>query len=109
MKTSSAGLGPQHNDRSKAWARLVTNLLVLPGLGSVMAGHRIGYLQIIVATAGFLLTFGSLVRIVLLWGREFLLPDDPLLYRVAIGGIIMFFAAWLWSLVLSLRFFRERK
>jgi hypothetical protein len=109
MKTSSAGRGQPPRDRSRAWSLLVTNLLVLPGLGSVMAGDRSGYLQIFSALAGFLLTFASLVRIVLFWANEFQLPDDPLLYRGAILGIIIFLAAWLWSLLLSLRFFREKK
>jgi hypothetical protein len=109
MRTSSEGPGPARGDRAKAWSFLVTNLLVLPGLGSVMAGFRSGYLQIILALLGFALTLGFIIHIALAWGREFQLPEDPLPYRGAIVGMAIFLVSWLWSLLVSLRFFREKK
>jgi hypothetical protein len=109
MRTSLGGQDKPPLDRSKAWSLLVTNVLVLPGLGSVMAGHRTGYLQITLALAGFFLTLGALIKIVMVWGQEFQLPEDPQLYRSAIIGMAAFLLAWVWSLLLSMRFFQVKK
>ena len=107
MKTSSAAQERSRVDRPKAWSCLVSNLLVLPGIGSVMAGRRSGYAQIILGLVGFGLTMVAAVRFVLAWGQEFELPNDPGLYRMAIIGIAMFLAAWFWSLFTSLTLFRN--
>lgn len=110
MKTFSTDQPPPPVERSKAWSYLVTNLLVMPGLGSVMASHKTaGYLQMILALAGFVVTLIALVRIVLVWVQEFQLPNDPHLYYAAIAGIAIFLVAWIWSLGTSLTFFREKK
>lgn len=107
MKTSSGDRDPPSVDRAKAWSCLVTNLLVLPGLGSVMAGRKAGYLQMVLALAGFIVTLIALVRIVLAWAQEFILPNDPALYRSAIIGIAVFLLSWAWSLLTSLAIFRS--
>jgi hypothetical protein len=109
MKTSSAGPVPPRLDRSKAWSCLVTNLLVMPGLGSIMARRKIaGYLQMALALGGFIVTLVALIRIVLTWAQEFQLPDDPGLYRAAIIGIAVFLLSWFWSLLTSLTLFRSQ-
>ena len=110
MKTSS-GDAPQPPPllRSKAWSYLVTNLLVLPGLGSVMAGYKSGYVQIFLAVAGFIITLVAIVSIALVWSREFQLPDDQRLYLAAMIGVVVFLASWCWSLVTSLAIFRRSK
>ena len=116
MKTFSADPNSNPNpvpprlDRSKAWTFLVTNLLVMPGLGSVMARRKTaGYLQIVLSLAGFLITLGALIKFALFWVHDFEMPDDPALYRAAIIGIAIFIGAWLWSLVTSLAIFRQGK
>jgi len=108
MKTSLPGPELPPNPRSKAWSCLVTNLLVLPGLGSVMAGFKSGYVQMFLALAGFLVTLVALIQIVLAWAREFLLPDNPRLYESAIGGMAVFLLGWVWSLLTSLILFRKK-
>ena len=108
MKISSEPPGQPPVNRSKAWSYLVTNLLVLPGLGSVMAGWKRGYAQMFLAVIGFIMTLVALARIVLLWAREFLLPDDPRLYKAAILGMAVFLVSWCWSLMTSLAIFREK-
>jgi hypothetical protein len=87
----------------------VTNLLVLPGLGSAMARRKSGYPQMLLALGGFGVTLYALVRIVMEWSREFLLPDNPALYKAAIAGIGAFLLAWFWSLITSLSLFRDLK
>ena len=108
MKTSSDGQAPPLIDRTRAWSCLVSNLLVLPGLGSVMAGWRkSGYAQIGLAIGGFALTVVALARFVFAWAREFILPTDPGLYLAAGIGIVVFLIGWCWSLLTSLAVFRE--
>ena len=106
MRTSSAAPKRSPLDRPKAWSCLVSNLLVLPGMGSVMAGRRAGYVQILLGLAGFTLTLIAAARFVLAWSQEFVLPNDPGLYRMAIAGIAIFLVAWFWSLLTSLALFR---
>ncbi|MFO1500355.1 MAG: hypothetical protein U1G07_18550 [Verrucomicrobiota bacterium] len=106
MKISS-GEPTASSERAKAWPCLITNLLVLPGLGSLMVKRRVGYAQMLLSLAGFGVTLWYLVRIVLIWAREFQLPDDPSLYRNAILGIVVFLAGWVWSLFTSLAIFRK--
>ena len=43
-------------DEARAWTSLMTNLLVLPGLGSLLAGRRAGWPQAALALAGFALS-----------------------------------------------------
>ena len=107
MKISSGAAPRPDLDQAKAWTYLVTNLLVLPGLGSAMARRKSGYVQMLLALAGFAVTLNAFVRIAIEWAREFLLPDDPALYKSAILGIGVFLVAWTWSLLTSLALFRE--
>src|ERR1043166_4868547 len=58
MKTSSAQPDRRPLSRSKAWVCAVINQLAFPGMGTVMAGRRSGYVQAAVMVAGFLLTMG---------------------------------------------------
>ena len=88
---------------------MVTNLLVLPGLGSVLAGRKSGYVQIILAVAGFLVTLVALVKIVLVWVQDFQFPADGHLIGVAFIGLAVFLLAWTWSLVTSLAVFKSRE
>ena len=106
MKISSEP--PPEPNRNKAWSCLIANLVVLPGLGSVVARRKVGYLQMLLAIGGFVLTLVALIRIVLLWARDYLLPDDPNLYRAAIIGIGIFLFSWTWSLLTSLAVFRQQ-
>jgi len=43
-------------DRLGAWLCLLANVIALPGLGSIIAGKRVGYAQALLALAGFGLT-----------------------------------------------------
>jgi hypothetical protein len=72
-----------------------------------MAGHKSGYVQMLLALAGSVVTLVALVQIALAWARQFLLPDDPQLYSAAIVGIAVFLVSWFWSLLTSLTVLRQ--
>jgi hypothetical protein len=93
--------------RSKAWSCLITNLLVMPGLGSVMAGYKSGFVQMALALAGFVATLAAMFSIGLAWAREFQLPDDRRLYGLLLIGVAVFVVSWAWSLLTSLAVFRR--
>ena len=103
MKISSAGQGQPPVERSKAWSCLVTNLLVFPGLGSVMVGHRwSGYGQMLLALLGSLLAVAAVVKIALEWVKAFQWPDQPGLYHAVIAGLGALLLSWIWSLLTSI-------
>jgi hypothetical protein len=108
MKTSSPDPGERPAKRSKAWSYLISNLLVLPGLGSVMARRKVsGYSQMLLAIVGFFMTLVALAKIALAWVQDFQLPADPALYKLAIYGMAIFIVSWVWSLITSLEVLRE--
>jgi hypothetical protein len=91
------------NDERAAWAALSTNLLVLPGLGSLMAGRKVGWLQAAVALVGAALSLWWLGLFAREWMQLGLIPlENPPELRTGLAGIGVFAAAWLWSLVTSL-------
>lgn len=97
MKTSSAG-PPILLDRSKAKACMAANTFVLPGLGSILAGRKVGYPQAVLGVVGFSLSSLWLIGFVL----NFLRTGDP--YEalfdqlpLAVGSVAMFAIAWTWA------------
>lgn len=94
---------------AKAWACLGANALVLPGLGSVLAGRWLaGLLQALASLVGFAST--------MLWmfswlgraadaGTLLLEPGPELKYGV--GGVALFGFAWVWGLLTGLRMLRR--
>ena len=91
------------NDEAVAWGGLVANLLVLPGLGSLLVGRRVGWIQAALALGGFVLTLIWLVSFLQAWISlgEFPLDAGPEMAR-GLYGIALFAVAWLWSLGTSL-------
>lgn len=83
----------------RAWAALAANLLVLPGLGSLLTGGLVtGLVQCALALTGFAMTFVWLVRVVALMraaGTPFLDPAPDV--RLGLAGIALFGVAWLWA------------
>src|SRR5687768_11152766 len=51
-----ASASPQHLTKSKAWTCAGLNQLACPGLGTIFAGRKIGYLQAALMVIAFLLT-----------------------------------------------------
>lgn len=105
MKTSSA---PAASDRSSAWAWTLTNLLVLPGLGSLAAGRKVGWAQVGVALVGLGLVAYGLVRLIRDWlaaGLEPVFEFTPALGYL-LAGLGVSAAAWFWALVTSIQVHR---
>src|SRR5436309_644679 len=113
MKISLA-LGPrQPLSRQTAWGCLTSNL-ALPGSGSLLAGRRSGYSQLVLAMAGLLVITIFGLRFILWalanWSRLHALEADPgeslldiwMHLRWALLGFGIALLAWLWALMTSL-------
>lgn len=97
-------------NRSMGWTALAINLGATPGLGSFVAGHRVvGVFQMGLAVSGFIVIltwFWELVR----GAWEGLQAGDSVSWPPSQGlilGLVLFGAAWLWSLVTSLQIIRD--
>ena len=118
-------LGPKNHDaasRQNAQGCFATNL-VMPGLGSLAGGRKVGVPQIVLCLAGFAITLGFGVRFIF-WAlahwAEFYgsNPDaDPFaplrdLWQQArwpFLGIGLFAIAWVWALLTSRSLLAEAK
>jgi hypothetical protein len=97
MKTSSAA-PPVLLDRSRAKACIAANTFVLPGLGSILAGRKVGYVQAVLAVIGFSLSSLWFIGFVL----NFIRTGDPLdgfldQLPLAVGSVALFAIAWIWA------------
>jgi hypothetical protein len=111
MKTSSGSENPDAPGQQRAKGYLATNL-VMPGMGSLAAGNKVGLWQLGLYLAGFAISMGFGLRFIL-WAlahwSEFQTLDprmDPLqplrdlFYqaRWPVLGIVMCAVSWFWSL-----------
>lgn len=56
---------PKILTRSRAWTCVAMNQLAFPGLGTIMAGCKVGYVQAVLMVGGFLLLTGFMVWLIL--------------------------------------------
>ena len=93
-----------------AWACLLTNVVGVPGLGTLMAERWEGVPQLTLALAGGVLITWWLIAFFLAEMRTMMLPppDGPAVSLV-LWGIALFLAGWLWALVSSLAVFRAAR
>ena len=97
-------------DEARAWACLMTNLLVLPGLGSLLAGRRAGWPQAALAFVGFALSTVWLGWFVIAWSRTGSFPLDGGPYLpLGLLGVLLFAVSWMWGLVTCLAVVRESR
>lgn len=116
MKTFSVKRSPDLTPREAAQGCLTANLAV-PGLGSIIVGRKVGFVQIIMYFSGFALTsifgvrfiFGALSN----WSAfyaEFYGPDADVVSamsdlwhrtRWAFLGIALCAVAWIWAFATS--------
>ena len=103
-----ASLPPKKLQRPAAVGYAFTNLFVLPGLGSIMAGQRFGILQAVLATVGVLLMVGWLTWFLFSWLQAGQIPSGygPYVW-VAFLGVLLFVFSWSWSLVSSWQLLRS--
>jgi hypothetical protein len=98
------------SEEAAAWAALAANLLVLPGLGSLMASRKAGWLQAALALAGAALSLVWLIAFARVWIRLGAFPlGEELDMATGLLGIALFAAAWLWSLATSLDLLRQSR
>ena len=105
MKIFSAGAN-KTLDQGKKRACVVANLLLTPGLGTIMAGrYMAGSLQLLLACAGFLMFLSWIV----------LLFQTVMSGRTEVGqnwlwqrGLLLFAASWLAALWSSLGILRNK-
>jgi hypothetical protein len=110
MKTCSTPDAAPPPDRHTAWACTLANLLALPGLGSLAAGRKVGWVQAALAVAGFGLVMYGLVRTALdlLASAEPVLAFTPALTLALVGGVLSV-VSWCWALVTSIQVHREAR
>lgn len=101
--------GKERAERDRALAALSANLVVLPGLGSLVLGERAGWLQAPMALAGMTLSVRWLVLVLLDWRRERALPDTLPRTGLLLAGVALFAVAWLWALATGLRALRRAR
>jgi hypothetical protein len=116
MKTAS-GLHRPTGKRVPAWLCVVINLFAFPGLGTVLAGRRGGYLQAIIMVAGFVLVVGYLLLYIGVamhymingtWTEaEFHAKYRPYLWALY-DGLGLCLVAWVWALWSSVILWRKR-
>ena len=111
MKTFSGPVPPKLTDRASARNYLLTNLLVLPGLGSWLAGKRLaGVLQVVLALTGFGLTGVWFVSFLGACIQKETVPwDGGPQFRLGLIGVALFLAGWFWAIVTSLRILRATR
>lgn len=94
------------------------NALAFPGLGTIMAGRAIGYVQAALMSVGFFLSCGFMVwylassvaalnRFMLTGTQEDLSPQFKPWLWVLWLGLAVSVIAWGWSMVTSLMLLRE--
>ncbi len=114
-------LGPRRPlDRPTAWGCLTSNLAV-PGVGSLIAGRAIGYVQLAIGLVGFVLSGVFTIRFILWYFThkqqlEGLLDDTAAYFheiwlhvRWPLLGMGVFGFAWLWALATSLAIVSEAR
>lgn len=98
---------PPPKTGSGRWGYLLVNLGALPGLGSLAAGYRVGWAQLVLSTTGFVLTLWWATGFFVEWWRTGQMPvrfDHRFLAGVI--GAVLFLIAWVWSLRTGLAILR---
>src|SRR5258708_301867 len=101
--------------RSRAWVCVMINQLAFPGMGTVMAGRRVGFAQAAILLAGFFFAIGFLFcsftpLFGLLAHSEGGEGQYEQLYRpyawAGLSGLALCVIAWFWALLSSLGILR---
>jgi hypothetical protein len=99
------------SSQSKAWACLMTNVLVLPGLGTLAGGRRAtGLVQAVLSLVGVVLACVWLFAFVMTVVRTSELPSDLGRYGgLGMFGLLLAIVSWVWGLASGLTLVREAK
>jgi hypothetical protein len=96
---------------ARAWACLLTNVLVLPGAGTMAAGRRtVGLVQAVLALAGFVMVCAWMIFWISEATEAAALPSGLGGHGgLGVVGLILAVVSWAWALVSSLDVLREAK
>ncbi len=112
MKTSSEATPDSSRRNLSPWVYVAINQAAFPGLGTILSGRRIGYVQAAIMLAGFFLTMAFMLYYLTCATRfattatwteaEFTSKYKPYLWALY-WGIGCCIVAWIWSLFSSLQ------
>ena len=112
------------NRRDRGWGIAIMNQLALPGFGTVMAGRKIGYVQLCFSVAGFICITAFLFFALSHFGEVLRLrataADDPEAaldffsawapwLLTAFAGMTLWGTAWLWAWATSVKAVKDDK
>jgi hypothetical protein len=107
MKISSGFKSLPPDSVAAARSCLTINLLGLPGLGSWIAGRRVGLIQAALALLGMIVTATGCISFVVAWIRAGQLPETLMSdLRLSFEGVALFLTGWVWALITSLSIMR---
>src|SRR5262245_41703723 len=110
MKTSSTPNPQPSISRSKAWAYLITNAGVCPGLGSMLARRWSGLGELGLTLLGTVLTLIPMWHVLYTYATTLQPPEDTMVYvKQATVGAAIFVVGWLWSIWTGIQILRESK
>ena len=104
--------------RARPWVCVLLNQLAFPGLGTILAGRRIGYVQATIMVAGFILFTGFMIWFIVCAVQNLLSDtmDETALTRLyrpylwaAKYGLALCIVAWFWSLISSIGILRQSR
>ena len=82
---------------------LTINLLGLPGLGSWIAGRKVGLIQAIFALLGLIVTATGCISFVVAWIHAGQLPETLMSnLLLSFEGVALFLTGWVWALMTGL-------
>lgn len=116
--TSLEEPSPKPLNRSKAWACAAINQLAFPGMGTIMAGRRIGYIQAALMLVGFVLAMGFMLWFIYCAAlslansgadqKQFVAQYRPYAW-VGKSGLGLCVLAWCWSLLSTIAILRQSR
>ncbi len=90
-------MAKKKNSQALAIVALILNVIILPGLGSLIGGRVLaGILQMVFSLLGLGLVVGGAIFSIFLIGIPFL-----------IAGLVLMFSMWVWSIVTGVRLIQE--
>ena len=114
--TKRTGILESASPRTRLWILIAINQLAFPGMGTVMAKRKVGYIQAALMLAGFTLITGYFCWLMYCVFRLFQTGDDVAWesnYRQYFWswqwGLMLCGAAWLWALISSFQMFKSAK
>lgn len=95
-------------NRSEAWGCLVMNALICPGMGTLVAGRKIGFAQIAGAGVGLLIAlmaFFKLLADLSLIATGEKVPKQA--FVIGLIGVGVFAIFWIWGLITGFSILRS--